>query len=484
MSATLNYAPGGAAGQIVFDLTAYQRRSEWSPAPNLGDIVDEGGGGVRMFFGDGSSTPLLRFKVIAVDLANDMVTTQALAPGSNTVTSISHTYANTNITYDAFALGCCRTYQDIQQNRCTTVPKGQTGGETSMNLSTRVVFNNSNPVVTGMLNSSSANPQFPIVQICEGSTASFSVVATDPNGDNMTYRLASNMESCNDATKSGPTAMTINPTTGVVSWNTTGLTQVKYWSVQIIIEDRTPAGALKSWTPVDFLLKIVPCGGGGVQEIPGGSLSSSFCWPPNHKLVNISANLTLGAGYTQAKLISIICNELDNGLGDGNTINDIQGAAYGTDDRQFQLRCERSGKGSGRIYNVTYEFTGPNMTPMQTVFAYVVPHDQGNKKMAIGSSPEIAASMVLYPSAPNPFTGSTKITYTLKQSLSSALKIYNVTGEEIKTLHSGLQDAGTYSLTWDGRDNNGSDVPSGTYFYKLEAPECGCGTVMEMQLQR
>ena len=44
-------------------------------------------------------------------------------------------------------------------------------------------------------------------------------------------------------------------------------------------------------------------------------------------------------------------------MGDGDTPNDIQGAALGTDDRSFQLRAERSAKGTGRIYTVTYRAT-------------------------------------------------------------------------------------------------------------------------------
>ena len=56
------------------------------------------------------------------------------------------------------------------------------------------------------------------------------------------------------------------------------------------------------------------------------------------------------------RLVSILSNESDN-LGDGDQPDDIQGAAFGTDDRQFLLRRERSGNGSGRIYTITYSAT-------------------------------------------------------------------------------------------------------------------------------
>jgi endo-1,4-beta-xylanase len=77
------------------------------------------------------------------------------------------------------------------------------------------------------------------------------------------------------------------------------------------------------------------------------------------------------------RLVSITSNEPDNGLGDGDTGGDIQGAAFGTDDREFFLRAERGGVGAGRTYTVTYSATdgSGNSTVRQAVV--VVPHDLG-----------------------------------------------------------------------------------------------------------
>jgi len=52
--------------------------------------------------------------------------------------------------------------------------------------------------------------------------------------------------------------------------------------------------------------------------------------------------------------VSITSSEADDGLGDGDTADDIQGVDYGTNDTEFQLRAERSGLGSGRVYTLTY----------------------------------------------------------------------------------------------------------------------------------
>ena len=82
--------------------------------------------------------------------------------------------------------------------------------------------------------------------------------------------------------------------------------------------------------------------------------------PNNHKLVLVTATITTSDtcdASPDVRLVSITSTEPDNGTGDGDQPNDIQGAAFNTDDRQFLLRNERSGKGRGRIYTITYSAT-------------------------------------------------------------------------------------------------------------------------------
>ena len=89
------------------------------------------------------------------------------------------------------------------------------------------------------------------------------------------------------------------------------------------------------------------------------TLSPSTLWPPNHRMVPIVAtvNASSPSGPPSVILVSIVSSEPDNGQGDGNTVNDIQGHAVGTYDTTFSLRAERSAQGSGRIYTVRYRAT-------------------------------------------------------------------------------------------------------------------------------
>ncbi len=109
------------------------------------------------------------------------------------------------------------------------------------------------------------------------------------------------------------------------------------------------------------------------------SLAPDTLWPPNHRMVQIDASLTVSDNCSTPTVVltSFASSEVDNGEGDGNTTNDIQGAEIGTADKQFQLRAERSGSGDGRIYTAAYLATDASGNARIEAGFAVVPHDQG-----------------------------------------------------------------------------------------------------------
>lgn len=72
---------------------------------------------------------------------------------------------------------------------------------------------------------------------------------------------------------------------------------------------------------------------------------------------------------------------------------------------------------------------------------------------------------------PNPFNPTTTINYQIPNSSFVTIKIYDVLGKEINTLVNGQKFRGEYSITWNGKDILGNDVPSGIYFYSIQAGE-------------
>ncbi len=73
----------------------------------------------------------------------------------------------------------------------------------------------------------------------------------------------------------------------------------------------------------------------------------------------------------------------------------------------------------------------------------------------------------LLPCTPNPFSTVTTIGYQLTATNSVELTVYSIDGRLIRTLASGQQSAGDYSVSWNGTDETGRPVPSGVYIYKL-----------------
>jgi len=73
--------------------------------------------------------------------------------------------------------------------------------------------------------------------------------------------------------------------------------------------------------------------------------------------------------------------------------------------------------------------------------------------------------------APNPVRGGTFIAFALSKPSPVDLKVYDIAGREVRTLLGEDSQAGFGSIHWDGKDGNGSPVPSGVYLYRLKA---GC----------
>jgi hypothetical protein len=75
----------------------------------------------------------------------------------------------------------------------------------------------------------------------------------------------------------------------------------------------------------------------------------------------------------------------------------------------------------------------------------------------------------LGPAVPNPSKGNVGISYDLPVETPVSLKVYNLSGQLVKTLVSGKEQAGYKHVSWDGRSENGTRTASGVYFYRLEA---------------
>lgn len=101
-------------------------------------------------------------------------------------------------------------------------------------------------------------------------------------------------------------------------------------------------------------------------------------------------------------------------------------------------------------------------------------HNDNPTSLAIdeeGNSSIVAMGYALHSAYPNPFNPSTTISYEVGRTGNAKLEIFNMLGQSVRTLANGWHFNGVHQVTWDGNDNNGNTVPSGTYIYQLTSTE-------------
>jgi hypothetical protein len=82
---------------------------------------------------------------------------------------------------------------------------------------------------------------------------------------------------------------------------------------------------------------------------------------------------------------------------------------------------------------------------------------------------EIPSEFALSQNYPNPFNPTTSIKFQVAQDAKVSLVVYDMLGQRVRTLVDGIQEAGFYTVRWDGSNDFGGKVASGIYIYRLQA---------------
>jgi len=135
-----------------------------------------------------------------------------------------------------------------------------------------------------------------------------------------------------------------------------------------------------------------------------------------------------------------------------------------SDTAHFQLHFTAEDNGFGRV-------TYPRNSPQGD---FLVRRD-GTLQVG-GRPPKPPTSFVLEQNTPNPFrvsagNAATVIGFTLTEAAPVNIRIYNMLGQEVRTLLTAPREAGRSEISWDGRDNRGRLLASGVYFYVISTPQ-------------
>jgi hypothetical protein len=121
------------------------------------------------------------------------------------------------------------------------------------------------------------------------------------------------------------------------------------------------------------------------------------------------------------------------------------------------------------FFNGTYD---PQMAPIVAGRATKFTTDPPRLRSGVELLPVglvLPMRFALGPAVPNPSKGNVGISYDLPVETPVSLKVYNLSGQLVRTLVSGKEKAGYKHVSWDGRSENGTRTASGVYFYRLEA---------------
>ncbi len=128
---------------------------------------------------------------------------------------------------------------------------------------------------------------------------------------------------------------------------------------------------------------------------------------------------------------------------------------------------------SGEVARITLETSGEESALR---ICEIDVRDINNKAYRIEGDEDyrpgfIPSSYALKQNYPNPFNPVTTIAFDIVEAGRVRIDIYDVSGRMVRTLLNESRDPGRHRIEWNGRDNSGSTVPSGIYFYRINAGE-------------
>jgi hypothetical protein len=124
--------------------------------------------------------------------------------------------------------------------------------------------------------------------------------------------------------------------------------------------------------------------------------------------------------------------------------------------------ARRSGLHDRRLVQVTAVDRHGNESPVATLAPAQVAGVDGAPRVTV---------LNLDPNVPNPFNPSTTVWFDLPRTGGLTVGVYDLHGRVVRTLHTGVLEAGRHRVEWDGRDGAGDPAAAGVYLLRLQTAD-------------
>jgi M6 family metalloprotease-like protein len=255
---------------------------------------------------------------------------------------------------------------------------------------------------------------------------------------------------------------------------------------QYIIYRQAP-GTTTPPSPANELVRVQNVYGGPTThtytDVGAGAKGGKAAYVYSVKTVNFYGEGSWGASVNASPLAVEVNSFTSISSGSSVTLEWSWASAY----RNYQWKITRSTDGqnyetrailpAGGSNNTSGRMSYTDQVEGEGIYYYqLYDIDESGKEELSGSLIETVGRMPLNyelsQNYPNPmFRGATKIAFGLKNPGKVSLVVYNVLGEQVKTLANDTRKAGFYTVHWDGTDDGGRQVSNGIYFYKLISGE-------------
>lgn len=198
---------------------------------------------------------------------------------------------------------------------------------------------------------------------------------------------------------------------------------------------------------IDFTLDAAP---EGVYTI-SGQISDASGNPVDHAMIYASTeNQVVGFAMSDADGYYVLDELVPGSYKIQVSRVDYEDGYYGGSSAESATEVN---VGDGQVATQTNVQLAPTTTSV----------DQFSKQSELPTYYELAQNY------PNPFNPTTQISYKLPVDAKVSINVFNVLGQQVRMLLDKKQAAGNYSIQWDGKDKFGNVLPSGIYFYQMQA---------------